>query len=131
MTTAGSGSASAGNISPMPEGPRAPTAGWRRPRRCRGCWRLLDASWSRFRPEQALRQNEDRHHEEQEGHRVAPFRVKAARADDDELADDEGLNEAADHIAETTQHADHEDQRPELQADLRINVVLQHHQRGG
>src|SRR4029078_11920614 len=45
--------------------------------------------------------------------------------------DDEGGDEAADHLAEAAQHADHEDQRPELQADLGIDVVLQHHQRGG
>ena len=44
-------------------------------------------------------------------------------------ADDERRDEAADHAAEPAEHADHEDQRAELQADLRIDVVLQHHQR--
>ena len=57
--------------------------------------------------------------------------MEATRADSDELADDEGGDEAAEHVAEAAQHADHEDQRPKLQADLRIDVVLQHHQRGG
>ena len=40
-------------------------------------------------------------------------------------------DEAADHVAQPAQHADHEGDRPEGQADERMDVVLQHQQAGG
>src|SRR4029078_8375216 len=74
---------------------------------------------SRLAPEQSLRPDEDHHHEEQERDRVAPFGSKARAADRDEFRDDEGRDEAADHVAQPAEHADHEDQRAEMQAALR------------
>ncbi len=57
--------------------------------------------------------------------------MEATRADGDELADHEGGEEAADHIAETAEDADHEHERAELQPDLGIDVVVENHQRRG
>src|SRR4026207_2584015 len=53
---------------------------------------------SRLAPEQPLRLDEDHHHEEQKRDRVAPFGRKARRTDRDELRDDEGRDETADHV---------------------------------
>src|SRR4051794_34776126 len=78
---------------------------------------------SRSASEQSLRPDEDHHHEEQECDRIAPPGRKAQPADRDEFADDKSRDEAADHAAEPAEHADHEDERAELQSDLRIDVV--------
>src|SRR3954449_8865200 len=74
---------------------------------------------SRLAPEQALRPDEDHYHEEQECDGVAPFGRETRAADRDEFRDDESSNEAADHVAEPAEHTNHENERTELQADLR------------
>ena len=79
-------------------------------------------------PEDALRAPEHHRDEEEERDHVAPFDGEEEAAHRDELREDEGGDEAAEHVAQAPQHADEEGDRAERQADRRMDVVLQHQQ---
>src|SRR3546814_13888556 len=68
--------------------------------------------------------------EEHEGEHVAPLDLRVESAERDELGEDEGGDEAADHVAEPAQHADHEGDRADGEADRWVDVVEQNQQAG-
>src|SRR5919106_1618744 len=84
-----------------------------------------------FAAEDALRSPEHDANEEQEREHVAPLDVQEEAAHRDELREDERGDEAADYVAEATEHAHQEGNGAEGQADRRVYVVLQHEQAGG
>src|SRR5437763_5475991 len=63
--------------------------------------------------------------EECERDDVTPLEREEEAADRDELREDERGDETAEHVAEPAEHADQKRDRPERQADRRVDVVLQ------
>src|SRR6266481_2669313 len=74
----------------------------------------------------------DEHHDDEEGERqhVAPLQIGEQSAERDDLGEYKCRHEAADEITEPAEHANQEGDRPERQADKRMDVVLQHQQAG-
>src|SRR3954471_21242133 len=70
------------------------------------------------------------HHGDKKDERndVAPLHREEEAADGDELGQDESVNEAAQHVAAPAEHADQDRDRPEREADRRMDVVLQDQQ---
>src|SRR6266446_9402351 len=75
----------------------------------------------------------DEHHDDEEGERqhVPPLQVGEQPAERDDLGEYKRRHEAADEITEPAEHANQKCDRPERQADKRMDVVLQHQQAGG
>src|SRR5580692_9657599 len=78
--------------------------------------------------ENPARTHEHQGYEERKGEHIGELGVGVITDDRDDLADDEGGDEAADHVAEPAEHADHENERAERVADKGMNVVLQQQQ---
>src|SRR5580693_2133475 len=86
----------------------------------RAAWGIAGSSH-----ENSARTHEHQGDEERKGEHIGELGVGVITDDRDDLADDEGGDEAADHVAEPAEHADHENERPERVADKGMNVVLQ------
>src|SRR6185295_12776458 len=74
-----------------------------------------DPAWTR----------QHKHDEEREGENVGHLGRSVVSADGNDLAHDEGGDEAADHVAEAAENANHESKRSEGVADERVHVILQ------
>ena len=75
--------------------------------------------------EDAAGTDEDQHDEDDEGDDVAHLRGDEHAAEGDHLRHDEGGEEGADHVPEPAEHADHEGQRAERAAEVRMDGVLE------
>src|ERR1700686_5377199 len=89
--------------------------------------RARRAAWgiARSSHENPARAHEHQGDENRKGEQIGELGVGVITDDRDDLADDEGGDEAADHVAEPAEHADHENERAERVADKGMNVVLQ------
>src|SRR3954470_5167476 len=113
-----------GRSSPAPAGPSATSSYKCSPTAAPGSRGAAGNSFA----QDSARAPEHHRDEEDEGDDVAPLHREEEAADGDELGKDERGDEAAQHVAEPAEHADQERDRPEREADRRMDVVLKNQQ---
>src|SRR5262245_10647686 len=77
---------------------------------------------SRYDPTRA---KEHQKKEKREHEYVGQLDIGIVSANRDDLTDDEGRNEATDHVSKSAEHADHENDRAERIADEWMHIILQ------